>query len=134
MLVDKFTEKKDVIDYINTELKEYEGYVQFSHRPINIDTDIFYAKDTVQINDEKGFIFEAHFFKERESVMIRQFNHEWRVDKTSDVPTNVETYQAIKGLEVNMAQIWEAKEDQYCENMKVMQLEKVVFAGLGGQL
>ncbi|SFZ98433.1 hypothetical protein MNB_SV-5-1121 [hydrothermal vent metagenome] len=134
MLVDKFTKKEDVVAYINAELKDYEGYVQFSHRPIDIDKDIFYITDTVMVNDEKGFIFEAHFFKEQESIMIRQQNAEWIVDKTLDVPKEVEIFSAIKGLEVKMSQMWEAKQDEYCENMEVMKLQKVVFSGFAKEI
>ena len=36
--------RNEIVEYINT-LKGYEGYVQFSHRPIEIEKDVFEGRD-----------------------------------------------------------------------------------------
>ena len=120
--------KEEVVDYINA-LKGYEGYVQFSHRPIEMERDVFLECDP-KVEDEKGFVLEAHFFNGSDAVSIRQVNAEWVVDESSNVSLdNVECYHAIGDLKIKMAQIWMPKKDENCSNMEVMKLEKVVFAG-----
>lgn len=127
--------KQAIIDYINT-LQGHEGYVQFSHRPIDKDKDIFYDGKALHVSDdEDGFVYEAHFCNALSSISIKQINDTWLVSKTkiSNVPSeDKKTYiTAIKGLEyhVKMAQIWEEVEDELCARMKVKKLKKVVFAG-----
>jgi CRISPR type III-associated protein (TIGR04423 family) len=127
--------KQEVIDYINT-LQGYEGYVQFSHRPIDKDQDIFCDGKLLHVSDDKdGFVYEAHFYNGEKSISIRQINDAWLISKTdiSNVPAeDKETYiSAIKGFQydVKMAQIWEEVEDELCAGMKVKKLKKVVFAG-----
>lgn len=125
--------RTEIIAYINT-LREYEGYVQFSHRAIDLDKDIFPKVDGIDSTDATdGFVYEAHFCKENESIMIRQVNHEWVVSKTDMSDTkfevSIETFHAISDLKINMAQIWEEEADEYCADMKVKKLKKVVFAG-----
>jgi len=119
--------KDEVVEYINKNLKDYEGYVQFSHRAIDLDNDIF--PKSSEISNEDGFVYEAHFFKDNESIMIRQVNDAWVVSTTNIEDAEFETFYAIAGLKVKMAQIWEAKADELCEGMDVMKLQKVVFAG-----
>jgi len=122
--------RTEIIEYINT-LKGYEGYVQFSHRPIDIAKDVFAGRDP-QLEIEEGFVYEAHFANQKESIGIKQVNDAWLVSQTSieNVPT--ETFSAIADLKVNMAQIWEVESDALCEDMEVMKLKKVVFAGFAG--
>ena len=119
--------REEVIDYINT-LSGYEGYVQFSHRAIDIEKDVFLDKEP-KVENEAGFIYEAHFSNEEKSIMIRQVNDAWLVSETDISNAELETFHAIAGLKVKMAQIWEAKADELCEGMEVMKLQKVVFAG-----
>ena len=127
--------KQEVINYINT-LKGYEGYLQFSHRPIEREKDIFLTEKTIQVDEnENGFIYEAHFCNETESIQIRQVNDSWLVSITeiSNVDEK-DTQEYISDIEnfpykVKMAQIWEDKEDPLCEGMQVKKLTKVVFAG-----
>lgn len=128
--------RTEIIEYIN-ELKEYEGYVQFSHRPIDLDKDIFPRVEDIDANDARdGFVYEAHFCKEHESIMIRQLNHEWVVSTTDISHVELETFHGIDNLKIKMAQIWEEEPDEYCANMRVKKLKKVVFAGFekGGKL
>ncbi len=119
--------REEVIAYINT-LSGYEGYVQFSHRPIDLAKDVFQDSDP-KVEDEAGFVYEAHFANGRESIAIRQFNDVWLVATTSIENAELETFYGISDLKVNMAQIWEAQSDPLCEEMEVMKLQKVVFAG-----
>ena len=125
--------KKEVIDYIN-ELQGYQGYVQFSHRPIEKTKDIF-LDNNPQIKDEEGFVYEAHFCNGKESIAIRQINDGWFISKTdiSNIDKN-DIQEFITDIEkfdykVKMAQIWEEVGDELCENMPVKKLKKVVFAG-----
>jgi CRISPR type III-associated protein (TIGR04423 family) len=120
--------QKEIIEYING-LTGYEGYIQFSHRPIDIEKDVFIDQDP-NVKDEEGFILEAHFFDGSNGVTIRQINDEWVVDENkSIVLNNVNSYYAVDTLEVNMAQIWTPKRDKYCADFEVLKLEKVVFVG-----
>lgn len=119
--------RTEIIEYINS-LNGYEGYVQFSHRPIKLDKDVF-IETNPQVEDEEGFVYEAHFSNSVESITIRQLNESWLVSTTNITDAEIETFHGISDLKVNMAQIWEATKDQLCENMEVMKLKKVVFAG-----
>ena len=120
--------RTEVIEYINS-LKEYEGYVQFSHRPIDLERDLFPRTTDIELDNQQSFVYEAHFCNGQESIMIRQQNADWVVSKTDISSAEFETFHGIAGLKVNMAQIWEEKPDELCEGMKVNKLQKVVFAG-----
>ena len=129
--------KKEVIDYINNKLQGYQGYVQFSHRKIDKSKDIF-LDNNPQIEDEKGFIYEAHFCNGKESIAIRQINDSWLVSITdiSNIDKN-DMQEFITDIsdfnyKVKMTQIWEEVKDELCENMPVKKLKKVVFAGFVG--
>ncbi len=119
--------RTEIIEYINT-LGGYEGYVQFSHRPIELNKDIFIDNDP-KVADEEGFVYEAHFSNGVESVAIRQMNDAWLVSIASIDNADLETFHGISDLKINMAQIWETKIDHLCEGMEVTKLKKVVFAG-----
>jgi len=116
----------EVIEYING-LKEYEGYVQFSHRAIDLKKDLFPRSSDIE--NEKGFVYEAHFYKDNQSIMIRQINSEWIVSKTDTTNAELEIFHGISDLKIKMAQIWKPEPDELCEGMDVMKLKKVVFAG-----
>ena len=124
--------KTEVINYIN-ELKGYRGYVQFSHRQIDRDKDIFIQTDP-NVEDENGFIYEAHFCNDKESISIKQINNKWLVSKTdisniADADTQEFVTDIEKFSKVKMAQIWKIEKDTLCEDMKVKKLKKVVFMG-----
>ncbi|CAA6804229.1 MAG: Unknown protein [uncultured Sulfurovum sp.] len=122
-------EKSKVINYING-LGGYRGYVQFSHRPIDIERDVFIDHNP-SVKDEEGFILEAHFFNGSTSLSIRQVNAEWIVDESLNIPLdNLETYHGIDDLKIKMAQIWTLQQDDNCANLEVLKLNKVVFAGV----
>jgi len=142
-----YEQKGELIEDIN-KLKGYEGYVQFSHRPLE-QKDIFDDKDKAPnvAKDEKGFIYEAHFCNGQESIMIRQQNAEWVVSKTpitldeSNVEIKFEYFafektsllKDIKANWVKMAQIWQSEPDDLCNGMNVKKLKKVVFAGFADE-
>lgn len=123
-------DKKGIIDYINS-LKGYEGYVQFSDRPIE---DIFITSSDIKVDSKDGFVYEAHFSNGKESIAIRQINGEWLVAKTdiSNIPEEDKQIYYALGKNVIMAQIWKEEVDPLCEGMKVKKLKKVVFAGFVG--
>ncbi len=124
--------RNEIISYIN-ELKGYQGYVQFSDRPIDKDKDIFRDFSDIQVEAKKGFIYEAHFYNGVDSITIKQINDSWLVDVTQNTPLDdTQTYIGIDNLKVKMAQIWEEVEDELCEGMKVKKIKKVVFVGFEG--
>ena len=132
-----YDNKANLIADINNHLKSYEGFIQFSHRPINKEIDIFYDGKEIQIEDEKGFIYEAHFYNGKKSISIRQINEHWLVS-TTDISKSkvdekdIEKYISdIEGFDykIKMAQIWKETNDDLCCNMEVMKLQKVVFVG-----
>jgi len=121
--------REEIITYINS-LKDYDGYVQFSHREIDLQKDIFPKKEDLDSDDTKnGFIYEAHFCKDDESIAIRQINGEWVVSIEKISNAHTEIFHGIEKLKVKMAQIWATKKDKLCEDFEVLQLQKVVFAG-----
>lgn len=125
--------REEVITYINA-LQGYQGYVQFSHRPIDKTKDIFYDGKKVEIQNEDGFIYEAHFCNDIKSISIKQLNDSWMVSETDITNIKEEDTQIyltdVENLpSVKMVQIWEEKEDEFCEDMKVKKLQKVVFKG-----
>lgn len=139
MLVKRFNHKEEVLSFINSDLGSYRGYVQFSHRPLK-SIDIFEESDPCVAIEEEGFVYEAHFCNGNNSIMIRQINEAWIVSKTSvgNVKDEEIAFYAlektkhlkkVKSNWVKMAQIWEMKPDALCEDMEVMNLQKVVFVG-----
>ena len=130
----KLQTNEEVLKYINEELAGFEGYVQFSHRPIDKDKDIFYEGKVPQVENEEGFIYEAHFANNKQSISIRQINDAWVVS-VADIATvpegDIKSYASdVEGLyRIKMAQIWVEEADELCEGMPVKSLKKVVFAG-----
>lgn len=124
-----FNQKEKVIDFINS-LNGFNGYVQFSDRKI-LQKDIF-DKQSLQVDNEEGFVYEAHFCDDKNSLCIRQINNLWYMS-VSDISQidkkDIQIYKAKFDKKVKMAQIWESKEDEMCENFRVKRLQKVVFAG-----
>ena len=129
--------KEEIVAYINRELQNYQGYVQFSHRPIDKKRDIFLGGN-IKVENEEGFIYEAHFCNGTHSIQIRQVNDSWLVSETDISGVNdIDTQTYISDIEhfpykVKMAQIWKIEKDALCENMEVKKLKKVVFAGFEG--
>ena len=126
--------KEEIIKYINEELQNYQGYIQYSNRAISKKDDIF-IKDNPKADEKGGFIYEAHFCNGQKSIMIRQINDSWIVSETdiSQVPKDdIQSYISdIKDFKykIKMAQIWLDEEDKLCDEMIVKKLKKVVFVG-----
>ncbi len=119
--------RDEVIDYINN-LKGFRGYVQFSHRPLDLVKDIFTDNDP-KVDNENGFVYEAHFANENEYITIKQSNNGWTVDRGSLKNIEIKKFHGIAGKKVKMEQIWQEDSDELCEDMIVKKLKKVVFAG-----
>ena len=119
--------KIEIIEYINS-LRGYEGYVQFSNRPIE---NIWTQKSDISVDAKDGFVYEAHFSNEVESISIKQVNDTWFVSQTDISNIKEEDTEIFHALEQNvkMAQIWEEVPDHLCEDMVVKKLQKVLFAG-----
>ena len=123
----KYRTKQEIQTYINS-LKAYEGYVQFSDRPIE---DIWTQKSDIRIDSKGGFVYEAHFCNGAESISIKQINDSWFVSTTDVSNISDEDTQLYHAFErnVKMAQVWEEVADELCEGMKVQKIKKVVFVG-----
>jgi len=125
--------KNELKEYLE-KLQGYNGYIQYSNRPINKDRDIF-LNQNLKIEDKQGFIYEAHFCNGKESISIKQINQHWLVNKTDVSNIDESDIQSYKSdiqewnYNIKMAQIWEDVEDSLCENMRVKKLKKVVFMG-----
>ena len=118
--------KIEIVEYINS-LKGYQGYIQMSDKKI---ADIWQDFSDISFDPSSGFVYEAHFFNGKDSIAIRQINESWYVDENKNISlSDTQNYHAINGLAVKMAQIWEAEQDELCENMPVLKLKKVLFAG-----
>lgn len=125
--------RDEIKKYIEN-LQGYEGYIQYSNRPLSYKDDIFII-ETPKVEEKTGFIYEAHFCNGKQSIAIKQINDHWLISKT-DISTieekDIQTYISdIEGwnYKVKMAQVWEERSDELCESMNVMKLQKVVFAG-----
>jgi len=132
----KLQTSEEVLKYINEKLAGFEGYVQFSHRPIDKDKDIFYDGKVPQVENEEGFIYEAHFANDEQSIAIKQINDTWIIaltdlKETDMTDEDIQSY--VSDIEnfrrIKMAQIWVEEADSLCEGMSVKSLKKVVFAG-----
>lgn len=128
-----FDKNEKVVEYINL-LNGFSGYIQFSNKKIAHE-DIFYNTN-IHVKNAKGFIYEAHFCDDKNSICIKQINNLWymSVSDISNLEENdIQIYKSrdIDGFKKNvkLAQIWEEKEDEMCENFKVKKLQKLVFAG-----
>jgi len=129
--------KDEIVKYINN-LAGYQGYIQYSNRPIDKKTDIF-IKDNPKVELNGGFIYEAHFCNGKQSISIKQINNSWYIDEIDILNIDdIDIQSYISDIEnlpkVKMAQIWKAEKDKLCENMEVMKLKKVVFAGFEGDI
>lgn len=140
-----FDTKSKVIEYINLNLKNYDGFVQFSNREFKKDVDLFIDKEVV-IEDESGFISEAYFYNKstKKSVSIKMLDGAWYVDEVDLNNVEKQDIQIYKSLNlknsnlgIKMAQIWE--EESGCakdmsgkilDEFKTLSLKKVVFMGL----
>jgi CRISPR type III-associated protein (TIGR04423 family) len=120
-------DKTEILEYINS-LRGYEGYVQFSDRPIE---DIWTQKSDISIDAKGGFVYEAHFSNGVESISIKQVNATWLVCVTEIADIKEEDTEIFHALEKNVkiAQVWDEVIDSLCGDMKVKKLKKVVFAG-----
>ncbi len=135
--------KKEVIEYINSNLQNYDGFVQFSNRKFDTSKDLFIDK-SLKISDESGFISEAYFYNEatKTGVSIKMLDGKWLVCQTNldgVLDDDIEIYASnILGssLYIKMAQIYKfeggfAKDMQgnILDEFKTPILDRVVFAG-----
>lgn len=120
-----------VSETINS-LSGYCGFIQYSNRA---EHEVFPTpQESVSIEPGEGFIIEAHFFnpKTNHSIAIRHCNSHWLKDeeKLDDLSSDSEYYLTkIKNIKIRMKQVWREVKDPRCENMAVLKLQKVMFAG-----
>ena len=140
--------KKEVIEYINSNLQNYDGFVQFSNRKFDTSKDLFIDK-SLKISDESGFISEAYFYNEatKTGVSIKMLDGKWLVCQTNldgVLDDDIEIYASnILGssLYIKMAQIYKfeggfAKDMQgnILDEFSSPILDRVVFAGFSKKI
>ena len=138
--------KKEVIEYINSNLQNYDGFVQFSNRKFDTSKDLFIDK-SLKISDEGGFISEAYFYNEatKTSVSIKMLDGKWLICQTNldaVLDDDIEIYESnISNLYIKMAQIYKfeggfAKDMQgnILDEFKTPILDRVVFAGFSKEI
>ena len=125
--------KEELKTFYNSLESNFEGYVQMSNEPL----ETFYSKPSWEdIHETNNFIFEAALFDGDRSILIRQINDLFLVvDRCiSEFPeTSHDVFFAKENKKVKMVHVWEAKEDEYCENMKVLKPTLTLFAGFEGE-
>lgn len=140
--------KKEVIEYINSNLQNYDGFVQFSNRKFDTSKDLFIDR-SLKISDESGFISEAYFYNEatKTGISIKMLDGKWLVCQTNldaVLDDDIEIYASnILGssLYIKMAQIYKfeggfAKDMQgnILDEFKTPILDRVVFAGFSKKI
>ena len=140
--------KKEVIEYINSNLQNCDGFVQFSNRKFDTSKDLFIDK-SLKISDESGFISEAYFYNEatKISVSIKMLDGKWLVCETNldgVLDDDIEIYASNisdSSLYIKMAQIYKfeggfAKDMQgnVLDEFKTPILDRVVFAGFSKKI
>ncbi|MCI6989271.1 MAG: TIGR04423 family type III CRISPR-associated protein [Campylobacter sp.] len=136
--------KKEVIEYINSNLQNYDGFVQFSNRKFDISKDLFIGR-SLKISDESGFISEAYFYNEatKTGVSIKMLDGKWLVCQTNldgvlddDIEIYASNIKPDSSLYIKMAQIYKfeggfAKDMQgnILDEFKTPILDRVVFVG-----
>ena len=118
----------------------FEGYIQMSDEKLN---KIFSSKQTLpsweDLHKNKNFILEACLFDGDRSITIRQINDKFVVidKKLSDFSEENKKEEKFlaksneKNIELiaKITQIWEEKEDENCENIKVLKPTLLLFSG-----
>ena len=128
--------RDEILKYVNENLKGYEGYIQLMGKKIDKEH-LFLEGERDPSLGEDELIYEAHFFSksENKSVSIRQINDGWFVDEVDLNKVTLEEngtktfYSKFSDFKIKMAQIWEEENDKLCENLPVLKLQKIVFAG-----
>ena len=118
----------------------FEGYIQMSDEKLN---KIFTTKQSLPswdtLHNGKNFILEACLCDADRSITIRQVNDKFAVidKKLSDFKEEQKTTQIFLAksneenvnLKAKITQIWEEKEDENCENIKVLKPTLQLFSG-----
>lgn len=140
--------KKEVIEYINSNLQNCDGFVQFSNRKFDTSKDLFIDK-SLKISDESGFISEGYFYNEatKISVSIKMLDGKWLVCETNldgVLDDDIEIYASNisdSSLYIKMAQIYKfeggfAKDMQgnILDEFSSPILDRVVFAGFSKKI
>ena len=124
---------------IKIEKSIYEGYMWYSDakEPQIYDQE---EKEWVIKEDEKPFIVEGQLYdtENMKSISIKFVDGEYLV-QTHDIDSldfnranvDIKVFQSnrMNGRKLRFLQYWNEKEDELCENMKVLVPSKRVFAG-----
>ena len=129
-------DREELMVFYSKELQgEYQGYIQMSDRKIE---KVFRESQTLpkwdELHNGVNYILEMALFdpNNSRSILIRQHNTDWLViDAVLNGEEPVTSYYPVTSgtPKMNIAQIWEEEENEFCLNMKVMESKYLLFAG-----
>lgn len=114
---------------------DFEGYIQMSDEKLN---KVFTSKQKLLSWDSlfngKNFILEACLFDGDRSITIRQVNNKFavidkRLSEYQKENITTQSFLTTGYAKVNIAQIWEEKNDENCLDMKVLKPTIQLFVG-----
>jgi CRISPR type III-associated protein (TIGR04423 family) len=118
---------------------DFEGYIQMSDEKLN---KVFTSKQKLPSWDSlfngKNFILEACLFDGDRSITIRQVNNKFaiidkRLSEYQKENITTQSFLTTAYAKVNIAQIWEEKNDENCLDMKVLKPTIQLFVGFNSQ-
>ena len=118
---------------------EFEGYIQMSDEKLN---KVFTSKQKLpswdSLHNGKNFIFEVCLFDGDRSITIRQVNNKFaiidkRLSEYQKENITTQSFLTTAYAKVNIAQIWEEKNDENCLDMKVLKPTIQLFVGFNSQ-
>lgn len=123
-------------DYYNGLNGKYQGYIQLSDKRI----EHIFQNDTAlpkwdSLHNGVNYILELALFdtNTQKSILVRQTNEKWLVLEkflTDNELNEADKFYTVKeNLQAKIAQIWEEKEDGFCNNLPTQTLQTLLFAG-----
>jgi CRISPR type III-associated protein (TIGR04423 family) len=131
---------EELKEFYKSLIDKFEGYIQMSDEKLD---KIYTSKETLpsweDLHKNNNFILEACLCDADRSITIRQVNDKFAVidKKLSDFKEEQKTTQIFLAksneenvnLKAKITQIWEEKEDENCENIKVLKPTLQLFSG-----
>ena len=126
--------REDLKTYYEKLNAQYEGYIQMSDRRIEniFETPTILPKWN-ELHKGINYILEVALYEPntKMSILIRQQNDNWLIleeELKGDEPTD--SFFTLKDdLKMKIAQIWDNKEDEFCNDWEVLEPTMLMFAG-----
>ncbi len=113
--------------------KDFQGYIWMSDQPKPEIFDKDNVKELVLDNTKNPFVIEGQLYDGKKSYSIKFVDGEYKVityDVTSDDIDNAKPYYPNRmNKKLLFNQRWEARKDELCANMPVLQPAGFVFVG-----